>query len=793
MRLSIFAGSLGMLWLSLSIGLPLTMFMEAIGASGVLIGLITAVRLTSMAAQIPGAILAEAVGSRKGVWAVMALSHRALWFIPAGLALIAHTGEPWIPVLVVLVVTISELLGNAAGAPWMSWMTELIPGRTSGKFWGTRQSVIMAVSLGGLWLAGFLLDSYDGRQQSPSLEGFALVFALAAVFGILDIVIHLGVPEPSRAEARRETSVWQRLQAPLHSDAFRRLTLAIGVWSFGFSMVGTFGIVYLKKEFGLSYTELAALTVAGALGSVVSSYFLGQLIDRVGSRISAGLLFLTAPLSMLGYFFISESVYDFAGLGISNVALVIFLTSIVGGALFSGVGLCQIRLIGVLSEASGRTMWMAVHACLVGFLAALGPLAGGFVMDWFSANPSGWILPGGVEFSFYHAQIALFCVAAWGVALPVLLGVRMPGGEMSFNAAVSEMLLTSPVQVIRNFYNIGVMTAGATQRQRVGAARNLGGTRTRLAVPDLTEKLEDPSIDLQEEAVEALGAIGSREAVDALLARLHDPAVLVAPQICRALRQAADPRAVDALIRQLDSPDREVVVESVRALGVLRDRRAILGILDLIKETRDPKLLAVCGDALAQLGELSAVYQIIPQMRETESRTLKQALSLALGDILGEREVFYQLLIQDRESRGVGASKALSRLSRSVKKHFPQAHPQLESIERLEASYEAVDLPRCSSLLLHLGLHLIQFIHCLQLTLDPDQAMLNLMERDRQAGITIWFLKILNEPWMIQGRDSRDSSDILLGIHILTSLMGNNDIRVQGEPSKRTNPASLIL
>ncbi len=319
MRLSIFAGCLGMLWVSLSVGLPLTMFMEALGASGVLIGLITAVRLTSMAAQIPGAILAEAMGSRKRVWAALALSHRALWFVPAGLALVAYTGEPWIPVLVVAAVALSELLGNAAGAPWLSWMTDLIPGRTSGKFWGTRQSVVTAVSLGGLWLAGFLLDSYDGKQHSGSLAGFALVFALAAVFGILDIIIHLGVPEPARGVVQKGTPVWKRLLAPLRSDAFRRLTLAIGAWSFGFAMVGTFGIVYLKKEFGLSYSELAALTVAGALGSVASSYFLGRLIDRMGSRISACLLFLTAPLSMLGYFFIWESMHKIGGLQVSNV------------------------------------------------------------------------------------------------------------------------------------------------------------------------------------------------------------------------------------------------------------------------------------------------------------------------------------------------------------------------------------------------------------------------------------------------------------------------------------------
>jgi MFS family permease len=562
-----------------------------------------------------------------------------------------------------------------------------------------------------------------------------------------------------------------RLLAPLRNCQFRRLTLAIGIWNFGFAMVATFGIVYLKKDFALSYSELAALTVAGAVGSVLSSYFFGKIIDRLGARISAALLFLTAPLSMLGYFFISPEKINFGVWQVTNVTFVIFVTSILGGALFSGIGLCQLRLLGMLSSAEGRTMWMAVHACFVGLLAALGPIVGGMIMDGFAGQTLGWTLPGGVPFSFYHAQIVVFFLVAWAVALPLLLAVKTPVAEIPFNTAVSEVLLTNPLQVLRNFYNISVMSTGSTKSQRVGAAKKLGGTRSRLAVPDLVEKMEDPSLDLQEEAIQALGAIGTPEVVDQLIAKLEDPNSLVAPQICRALRKAGDPRAVQVLIRQLTSSDRETVIESVRALGAIGDRRAIPGLLDLIRDTRDRKLLAVSGEALAALGELSAAYQIIPQMRETESRPLKRALALALGDLLGEKEHFYKLLILDNEAYGAGASKSLNRLSRYVRKHFPKATRQLETLEALEVAYSSGEIPKCSGMLLHLGLHLIQFIHRLHLTLDPNEAMHNLMECDRQAAIAIWYLKILDEEWSLSGRDSRDSTDVLLGFYILCSVV----------------------
>ncbi|MFZ4775438.1 MAG: MFS transporter [Terrimicrobiaceae bacterium] len=771
MRLSVLAGCLGMLWMSLSVGLPLTMFMQAIGASGVMIGLLGTVRLMSMAAQIPGAMLCEHLGSRKRVWATLAVTHRALWVVPALFALFWAPDQHWVPLAVLTVIALSEVLGNASGAPWISWMTDLVPSKKSGSFWGTRQSIIMAVSVLGLWLAGYILDHYQTAGESRiDLHGFAVVFGLAAFLGVSDIIVHLGVREPRPSPADQAASQFERMLSPLRNRDFRQLTLAIGIWNMGFAMVATFGVVYLKKDFGLSYSELAALTVAGAVGAVVTGYFMGKLIDRLGARISAALLFLTAPLTMLGYFFLNTSRIHWGAFEISQATLVIFSISIVGGALFSGIGLCQLRLIGMLSIPSGRTMWMAVHSCLVGLLAAMGPVIGGVIMDRFAAHPWYFILPGGSPFSFYQAQILLFFFVTWAVALPLLLSTRTPVAEMPFNSAVSEMLLTNPLQVLRNFYNISVMSTGNTSQKRVKAAKKLGGTRSRIAVPDLIGKLDDPSMDLQEESIEALGIIGTPEAVDTLIAKLEDPSSLLAPQICRALRRAADIRAGDALMRQLSAPDRDTVIESVRALGAIGDRRAIPDLLDLIRNTRDNKLVAVSGEALAALGELSAVYQIIPQIRELENRTVKQALSLAVGDLLGEKERFYKLLLLEKETYGTGAAKALNRLSRFVKKYFPKATRQIESIEVLENAYLDREVPKCAETLLHLGLHLIQFIHRMPLTLNPSQAMHNLIEQDRQAALGIWYLKILNEEWIASGGDTRNSTDILLGIHLVGSI-----------------------
>ena len=67
-RISIAASSLAFVWVSLTQGMPLTMFMECLGASGVLIGLVTTVTYIASVAQIPGAMLFERLPSRKPWW-----------------------------------------------------------------------------------------------------------------------------------------------------------------------------------------------------------------------------------------------------------------------------------------------------------------------------------------------------------------------------------------------------------------------------------------------------------------------------------------------------------------------------------------------------------------------------------------------------------------------------------------------------------------------------------------------------------------------------------------------------
>jgi len=778
MRINILAGCFGMLWFSMSLNMPLTMFMEAVGAGGAMIGLLTAVRQCVMSVQIPAAFLSEHLGARKRFWAPTTLIHRSLWFLIAGLAF-CWKPDSWASLAgIVALVGLSDLLSNAGSSAWNSWMADLIPAKNAGSFWGRRQSIITAASLLGMTLAGVILDQFHlpgTTRTSPG--GFALVFAIAAVFGVSDIIIHLWVQEPRPASVELKAGVLRRMLAPLRNHDFRNLTLAMGVWTFACSMLGPFSIVYLKRYFPVTYSQVAFITIAGSLGSVVTSFLFGALTDRLGARVLCAILMILAPFTAIPWFFVDATFVTFhlpwiGAWTVPQVIVLIGISTFIGGSIFSGIGPCQLRLAALLSNSSGRTMAMAIHWSIVGLIGALGSMSGGWIMDFVNSHPPLCVLHGGTPFSFLHVIIIAFLLLVLGFSVPLILNIRAAVDHVAFGEAVSRMFLINPFNAVRNFYTLQIITTtAASARERAQAARSLGVHRSGMAVPDLVERLDDPVIDVQEEAIEALGAIGTGEALEALLRKLEDPAFDLVPQICRALRDCGNSCCVPPLLRLLKSADREILSESARTLGRIGDRTAIPHLLNLITHNHDSKVLAACSEALAALGEVSAAYQIIPQMRAVSNRTLKRTLAIAAGDLLGRRNVFYQTLLADSETLGAGASELIRDLTRVVKKQFPLATRQIETLEMLESAYHEGAVARCAELLLHLGLHLVQFMHRLPITLDPNEAMNRLLECDRRAAIGVWYLKILSEPWNEGKRsDLRDNIDVLLGLHIVLSF-----------------------
>jgi MFS family permease len=430
MRKNIAAGSLGTVWLVAVYGLPLPLFMQAIHASGFQLGLMGAVRQAAMFAQLPSAFFVERLHRRKPFWATVAITHRSLWLVPAFLPLLWPAGEAHWAVVLILALGLSDCLGNAATAPWLSWMADLLPASRAGRFWGGRQRLMSGVVLVAALSFGWILDS-AGRTPG-SLLGFTIVFAIAATFGVGDILVHTGVVEPLQQRSAPGQSPWRRLLVPLRNRDFRRVTLAMGAWTAALALPGYFNgtpgffnVVYLHETFGATYFEASWLILSSALGAVLWSRHIGHRIDRFGARLVAMALVAIGPLFTLAWFFASPIPVVLPLVGrVPQPVLLMSASSLVIGGFYAGMQLCQYRLTQALTPNTGRTVAMAVHWSSAGVIGSLGALSGGWIKDHMPVAWSQWNVPGGAAFSYFHVLIVLQVLLAWGVALPLLASVR---------------------------------------------------------------------------------------------------------------------------------------------------------------------------------------------------------------------------------------------------------------------------------------------------------------------------------------------------------------------------------
>lgn len=430
MRKNVLAGMLGTVWLVAVYGLPTPLLMQAIHATGFQLGLMGAVRQAAMFTQLPSAFFVERLLRRKPYWAAIASIHRSLWFVPAFLPLLWPNGQAHWAVVLIIALGLSDCLGNASTAPWLSWMADLLPAGRAGRFWGRRQRFLSAVVLIAAMSFGWILDK--ASHTEGSLLGFTIVFAIAGTFGIGDIVVHAGVAEPPQQRSAPGQSFWKRLLVPLRRRDFRRMTLAMGAWTaalalpgYYYGTPGFFNVVYLHESFGATYSQASWLILASALGAVIWSHSIGHRIDRFGARAVAMFLVAVGPLFTLAWFFASPGRITLPLLGaVPQPVLLMSGASLVIGGFYAGMQLCQYRLTQALTPNTGRTVAMAVHWSTAGTIGALGALSGGWIKDHMPAAWSTWTIPGGAQFSYFHVLILLQVFLAWFVALPLLASVH---------------------------------------------------------------------------------------------------------------------------------------------------------------------------------------------------------------------------------------------------------------------------------------------------------------------------------------------------------------------------------
>ena len=480
LRNSTLAGAVGVFFFMIVQAGPLPLMLEKLGAGGIAIGLTATLFQLGLLIQIPSAFFTERLASRKLFWAATTITARAALAIPGAYLLLFPDQQSSIVWLTLATLGVFSFLAQMGAPVWFSWMADLVPDSMRAGFWAKRQGIVMTASVASVALTGWFLDLFPEN----TLAGFGWLLIFASIMGVLDIVIHWHVVEPDPTPVNRSLSMGKRIFQPLENRDFLYFTLSMCVWFFGLGFFGPFLNVYLKSAFGVTYTHLSAIQLAGMLSSVIASFIGGRLISRIGLRTYGLAMVMAVPVFASVWFFLDGNATGVLPLlgTVPQPVMLLCISSLIGGGIYAGVGMLQLNLLSTLAPKEGRTMAMAVHWSLIGILSAAGPIAGGWVKDYFTAHPIDFHLYAGTPFSYFHVMVAIQSLLVWFAMLPLLFKIKKQDGEWPLDKAVVDIFVFTPLRSVRNAYNFNLAASSVAVNTVKGTASAAGKIAAKAAL-----------------------------------------------------------------------------------------------------------------------------------------------------------------------------------------------------------------------------------------------------------------------------------------------------------------------
>ena len=201
--------------------------------------------------------------------------------------------------------------------------------------------------------------------------------------------------------------------------------------------------------------------------------------------------------------------------------------------------------------------------------------------------------------------------------------------------------------------------------RRIKAAVGLGHLRNALAVPVLTEAMQDRDPGVRVAAVEALVRIADPQCREPLLAATRDPrlravaldalAAIRAPEAaalaetclaeinidtrCAAIRTYGAlnmPGAYDRLLPLLDAPNRDVRLAAIQGLAALGDARAAPPLLARLGDEFEAAERGALLDALGKFHDPRVADALLALLGRDEGYVLRDRIIAALKAITGQ-------------------------------------------------------------------------------------------------------------------------------------------------------------
>jgi MFS family permease len=242
-------------------------------------------------------------------------------------------------------------------------MSDLVPPRQRGRYFGIRNTIASVTAMSSTWLAGRLLDSF--RATGAEQLGYALILGMAVVSAICGAIVLSRQPEPPMPR-RQRTPIGALFSAPLRHRQFRALIVTATGWALATGIAAPFFNVYGIQTLKLSFAMLALFGIVTSAVTMLSQPLVGRLQDRYGDR--AVLIGSVVGVILLPWGWV---------LATPTFLLPLWINATLAGVFWPGITQGLLNLVMDRAPAEGRGAYVAAYGAVTGVGTFVASLLGG--------------------------------------------------------------------------------------------------------------------------------------------------------------------------------------------------------------------------------------------------------------------------------------------------------------------------------------------------------------------------------------------------------------------------------
>jgi MFS family permease len=332
-----------------------------LGATVQQVGLITALpNLLSSLSQFFSVQVIYWVGGRLKLLVRLVFSQASLILCIAILPLleVPHRVE-----LLLVLLIFAAVCGGLAGPAWGSLMSDYVPAKKRGRYFGWRNRTVGAVTVSSIIASGLLLNFFHEISYGT---GFWIIFSLAAAARYVSAYFISRMDEPPHKKDPASDFTFLMFLGRFRESNFLRFVVFTSCLTFSTYLAAPFFAVFMLRDLQLSYLTYMALQVGSSLAALIALPLWGRHADLVGNVRILRLSSFLAALIPIFWLFSQNPAY-------------LMLLQIFSGFAWSGVTLSAGNFIYDAVTPQKRVRCIAYFNVINGSALFLGSFLGGFL------------------------------------------------------------------------------------------------------------------------------------------------------------------------------------------------------------------------------------------------------------------------------------------------------------------------------------------------------------------------------------------------------------------------------